>query len=141
MRAGDDGGPAQQGVGWLVEDASRCTRTQSTGAACSRNTGGPKHRRAIVLEGWQTAIALDRHPYLLLRRVLQSDGWRGTNRVPGGHEYTRYLFCNRSPDIRELFQVACHRTAIECRPSGRRQVAVARRQDVARFDLFVGAKR
>lgn len=101
---------------------------------------GPKHQRPIALVGWQEDVALDRHPYLLLRGLIQSDGWRGVNRV-GRFEYPRYLFSNRSADIRQLLGTACARMGIASRPSGRWQVAVSRREDVARMDLFVGKKR
>ena len=102
---------------------------------------GPKHKRQIVLTDWQHEIALVRYPYLLLRGLIQSDGWRGTNRIAGRYEYPRYLFSNRSPEIRELFRTACERMGIECRPNGQWQVAVSRRHDVARMDLIVGEKR
>ena len=36
---------------------------------------------------------------------------------------------------------ACRSMAIECRQSGKWQVAVSRRRDVARMDLIVGEKR
>lgn len=102
---------------------------------------GPKHLRPIILADWQVEAALDRHPHLLLRGLIQSDGWRGTNRVPGGYEYPRYMFTNRSADIRSIFAEACERMAITCRPCGDWQVAVSRRRDVARMDAFIGAKR
>lgn len=102
---------------------------------------GPKHERRIVLTDWQHEIAVEKYPYLLLRGLIHSDGWRGTNRVPGGYEYSRYLFSNRSPEIRDLFQEACAGMAIESRRSGRWQVAVSRRHDVGRMDVIVGEKR
>jgi hypothetical protein len=102
---------------------------------------GPKHKRPIVLTDWQHEIAVVRYPYLLLRGLIQSDGWRGTNRIAGRYEYSRYLFSNRSADIRELFRAACARMSIECRPNSEWQVAVSRRPDVARMDLIVGEKR
>lgn len=102
---------------------------------------GPKHKRPIVLTDWQHEIALVRYPYLLLRGLIQSDGWRGSNRIAGRYAYSRYLFSNRSADIRELFQTACRRMAIECRPNSEWQVAISRRHDVARMDLIVGEKR
>jgi hypothetical protein len=101
---------------------------------------GPKHRRPIVLAAWQHDIALVRYPYLLLRGLIQSDGWRGTNRIGGRYEYSCYQFSNRSADIRELFGAACERMGISSRQSGRWQVAVSRRPDVARMDLIVGEK-
>jgi hypothetical protein len=102
---------------------------------------GPKHKRQIVLADWQRDIAILRYPYLLLRGLIQSDGWRGTNRIAGRYEYPRYLFSNRSADIRELFKEACRRMNIESRQSSQWQVAVSRRHDVARMDLIVGEKR
>ena len=125
-----------------ARDASRFTRTPSTGSVSFRSTASaPSILRTIVLTHWQRDIALDRHPYLFLRGLVQSDGWRGTNRVPGGYEYPRYMFSNRSADIRQLFRAGCQRMAINCRPTGKWQVAVSRRKDVARMDVFIGTKR
>jgi len=58
---------------------------------------GRKHHRAIRLDAWQEAIALDRHPGRLLRGLVHSDGWRGINTVhrPGRAEPYRY-----APDTR-----------------------------------------
>lgn len=102
---------------------------------------GPKHLRPIVLDGWQADIALTAYPHLFLRGLIQSDGWRGVNRIGGRYEYPRYLFSNRSADIRQLFQAACGRMEIACRPNGKWQVSVARKRDVGRMDVFVGEKR
>jgi hypothetical protein len=102
---------------------------------------GPKHLRPIVLAGWQRDIALVKYPYLLLRGLIQSDGWRGTNRIGGRYEYSCYQFSNRSADIRQIFGAACERMGIACRQSGKWHVAVSRRPDVARMDLIVGEKR
>lgn len=41
---------------------------------------GRKHERSIVLEPWQRRIALDTHPDLLLRGLVQSDGLAGSER-------------------------------------------------------------
>jgi hypothetical protein len=48
---------------------------------------GPKHKREIVLTDWQREIVLGTYPYLFLRGLIQSDGWRGTNRIAGRYEY------------------------------------------------------
>jgi hypothetical protein len=64
---------------------------------------GPKHLRKIELQPWQRIIVQD-HPQRLLRGLIQSDGWRGLNRVKG-KAYPRYNFSNRSDDIRGIF---CH---------------------------------
>ncbi|HJV08334.1 MAG TPA: helix-turn-helix domain-containing protein [Acidimicrobiales bacterium] len=102
---------------------------------------GPKHLRSIVLAPWQHDIAVVRYPYLLLRGLIQSDGWRGTNRIGGRYEYPCYQFSNRSADIRGLFGAACDQMGIASRQSGQWHVAVSRRRDVARMDLIVGEKR
>ena len=102
---------------------------------------GPKHLRPIVLADWQHDVALTRYPHLFLRGLIQSDGWRGTNRIGGRYEYPQYQFSNRSADIRELFGAACDRMGIYSRQNGRWHVVVARRADVARMDLIVGKKR
>jgi hypothetical protein len=103
---------------------------------------GKKHRRPIVLEPWQRdLIAQDPRP--LIRGLIQTDGWRGTNRVHvkgRDYEYPRYQFSNRSDDIRRIFTDACDRLDIAWRPWGRWHVSVARRDSVARLDEFVGLK-
>jgi hypothetical protein len=40
---------------------------------------GPKHKRPIVLDAWQHEGAIVRNPEQLLRGLIHSDGWRGTN--------------------------------------------------------------
>jgi hypothetical protein len=104
---------------------------------------GRKHLRPIVLQPWQQAIALDQHPGLLLRGLVHSDGWRGTNPVRRGerrYEYSRYSFDNRSDDIRGIFCEACDRLGISWRRGGRWTIYVSRREAVARLDEFVGPK-
>ena len=44
---------------------------------------GRKHLRSIVLRPWQEEIALTRHPEMLLRGLIHSDGYRGMNRIKG----------------------------------------------------------
>jgi hypothetical protein len=102
---------------------------------------GVKHHRPIVLEPWQVRIALDAYPKLLLRGLIHSDGWRGTNRVPRGYSYPRYMFSNRSKDIRDLFSEACWRVGVRTTQCGGWQVSVARRPDVEFMDTFIGRKR
>jgi hypothetical protein len=107
-------------------------------------TGGLKHQRTIALLPWQRTIAIERHPDLLIRGLIHSDGWRGINRVRGanGHPYAypRYQFSNRSEDIKQLFVEACARVGVECRRMNRMTVSVAERTSVARLDEFVGPK-
>lgn len=104
---------------------------------------GPKHRRRIILDPWQQEI-VERHPERFLRGLIHSDGWRGLNRVRGkngkAYAYPRYEFTNESEDIRALFQGACDRLGIGWTKTRPNCVAVSRRADVARMDLFVGPK-
>ena len=101
---------------------------------------GPKHERRILLEPWQHQVALERHPHLLLRGLVHSDGCRYENRVGKKYSYTSYGFTNRSDDIRELFMEACARLDIRCRQGSRWQLAVTRRDDVEKMDRFIGPK-
>ena len=105
---------------------------------------GRKHSRPIVLEPWQSAIALDRHPGAFVRGLIHSDGCRTVNRIRkarADYEYVRYMFSNRSDDIRALFVDACDRLGIESRPMGRYGVSVARRGSVEALETIVGPKR
>jgi hypothetical protein len=104
---------------------------------------GPKHKRAILLEPWQRWVAVERHPHLLLRGLIHSDGCRVMNRVTvrgKQYEYTRYMFSNRSADIRRIFADACGRAGIECRQSNDWTLSVARRESVEKLDQFIGPK-
>lgn len=103
---------------------------------------GRKHERAIVLEEWQRAV-VDAHPRELLRGLIHSDGWRGTNRVTvrgRRYAYPRYNFDNRSDDIRRIFCDACDAVGVEWRRMGATTISVARRESVRRMDEFVGPK-
>lgn len=101
---------------------------------------GPKHLRPIVLRPWQEEIALDDHPELFLRGLVHSDGYRGMNRIKGGYAYPRYLFDNRSDDIRALFLEGCRRVGVHAGQSNRWTISVARKADVALMDTFIGPK-
>ncbi|HET8536590.1 MAG TPA: hypothetical protein VFL73_05355 [Solirubrobacteraceae bacterium] len=103
---------------------------------------GKKHRRAIVLEPWQRQL-VEQDPRPLIRGLIQTDGWRGSNRVHvkgRDYEYPRYQFSSRSDDIRRIFTDACDLLNIEWRPWGRWHISVARRDSVAKLDEFVGFK-
>lgn len=104
---------------------------------------GKKHDRTIELVDWQQAI-VDQAPELLLRGLIHSDGWRGTNRVTVAgkrYAYPRYQFSNRSDDIRRIFCDACDATGVEWRRMNAWNISVARRASVARLDEFIGPKR
>jgi hypothetical protein len=103
---------------------------------------GRKHRRRIVLAPWQESI-VEAHPEPFLRGLIDSDGWRGVNRVRvkgRDYEYPRYQFSNRSQDIKDLFTSTCDLLGIEWRPWGRHHISVARRESVALMDEFIGPK-
>jgi hypothetical protein len=111
---------------------------------------GKKHDRRIVLEPWQERIVRG-HPWRFVRGLIHSDGCRVTNwttRTVGGqakrYEYPRYLFTNKSDDIRQLYCDALDRVGVEWKITARAgspfNVSVARRASVALMDAHVGPK-
>jgi hypothetical protein len=107
---------------------------------------GRKHDRAIVLQPWQLAM-VESDPRPMIRGLLHSDGWRGTNwteKLVAGvrkrFEYPRYLFTNRSQDIRDIFTDSLDRVGIAWRYNNTESVSIARREAVAALDEFVGPK-
>jgi hypothetical protein len=103
---------------------------------------GRKHERVIHLADWQQR-AVERHPQLLLRGLIHSDGCRFTNTVrhlSKTYEYARYNFSNRSADIRGIFCDTCDLLGIEWRVMNAWNISVARRASVARLDKFIGPK-
>jgi hypothetical protein len=96
-----------------------------------------------VLTSWQQRRVRD-HPGDLLRGLIHSDGWRGTNRVSvkgKRYAYPRYTFCNASDDIRKIFCDACDAIGVDWRRMNARNISVARRESVAKLDSFIGRKR
>jgi hypothetical protein len=78
-----------------------------------------------------------------LRGLIHSDGWRGTNAVSARgkrYEYRRYMFSNRSADIRRIFTDACDRAGIEWRQNYEWSIAISRRESVEKMDRFIGPK-
>jgi hypothetical protein len=103
---------------------------------------GMKHMRRIELAPWQED-AVRSHPKLFLRGLIHSDGSRSINTVTAKgkkYRYPRYLFCNASADIRQIFCDACDRLGIEWRRMNARNISIARRESIARLDEFVGPK-
>ena len=103
---------------------------------------GRKHERVIQLAEWQQR-AVRRHPQLLLRGLIHSDGCRVMNTIrhpQKTYEYPRYNFSNRSDDIRRIFCEACDLVGIEWRVMNAFNISVARRASVARLDEFIGPK-
>jgi len=104
---------------------------------------GRKHERPIVLTDWQIEHC-ERHPEMLLRGRVHSDGSPCINRVRSkagkSYAYPRYFFNNESDDILLIFGAACERVGVRytwCRDNA---LAVSRREDVARLDTFIGPK-
>ncbi|WP_426497525.1 helix-turn-helix domain-containing protein [Streptomyces sp. D54] len=111
---------------------------------------GKKHDREIAFHLWQQRI-VDAHPWQFIRGLIQSDGCRITNwttRMVGGerkrYEYPRYLFANKSDDIRKLFSDTLTAVGVEwttlARGSDPFNISVARRASVALMDAHVGPK-
>jgi hypothetical protein len=103
---------------------------------------GPKHRRRIVLEGWQHDIVTSQTK-AFLRGLVHSDGCRLTNRVRRNgqtYEYGRYQFTNYSTEIMEMFTDACDSLGVRWTRLGPHDVAVSRRKDVGFLDTFIGPK-
>jgi hypothetical protein len=103
---------------------------------------GKKHSRRITLSAWQHAIVTENHEAFLCG-LIDSDGCRfvARQRQRGTlYEWTRYSFCNLSPDIRELFCTSCDAIGVEWTQSCPRTIQVARRGSVARLESFIGPK-
>ena len=105
---------------------------------------GPKHKRRIELVEWQRSIVMTAHPDAFLRGLVHSDGCRSMNTVrsPAGRRYSypRYIFSNRSEEIRGLFTEACERLGIASRQMGVFAISVARRKSVEKMDRIIGPK-
>ena len=103
---------------------------------------GRKHLRKIELAGGQQDIVSE-HPEWLLRGLIHSDGSYSVNTIrhpKKTYVYPRYLFSNRSADIRQIFCDACDRLGIEWRVMTKYNISIARRDSIATMDEFVGPK-
>jgi hypothetical protein len=98
---------------------------------------GRKHHRPIELVQWQREL-VDRHPQLLLRGLIQSDGCRFIN-TGRKWRHPRYSFSNRSDDILGIFRDACELLGVHWTNAGH-TVYVSRKADVAALDRFIGPK-
>ncbi|WP_069887193.1 helix-turn-helix domain-containing protein [Streptomyces luteocolor] len=111
---------------------------------------GKKHERTIALEPWQQEIVGTR-PWELVRGLIHSDGCRITNwttRLVAGerkrYEYPRYMFTNKSDDIRRLYTDTLDKLGVawtHCTRHGNAyNISVARKASVALMDTHVGPK-
>jgi len=107
---------------------------------------GRKHERRIRFQPWQRRI-VEVHPTALIRGLIHSDGNRHVNpitrRFKSGtrhYRYLRYMFKSASEDILTIFTDALDHLGIHWTKSYPRVISVARREDVAFLDTFVGRK-
>jgi len=87
---------------------------------------------------------IDAHHEAFIRGLIHSDGTRiiATERK-GSYvrRAPRYAFSNRSEDIKALFCRSCDALGIRWTRPSNRQIAIYRKESVARLDEFVGPKR
>ncbi len=100
---------------------------------------GMKHTRRIELADWQREL-MERHPKLLLRGLIHSDGCRFINTGTGGWRCPRYAFSNTSDDILGIFCDTCDLLGVRW-TTAPRTVYVSRKSDVEFLDTFIGPKR
>lgn len=103
---------------------------------------GKKHDRRIELTDWQVEI-VEAEAEPLLRGLIHSDGCHSVNTIrhpKKTYVYPRYLFSNRSDDIRRIFCDACDLLGIEWRRMNATDISIARRDSIAVMDEFVGPK-
>jgi hypothetical protein len=87
------------------------------------------------------------YPAEFVRGLIHSDGCRATNRITHRrgdvrtYSYVRYMFSNRSADIRRLFVDACTSLGVESRPNNWFSISIARKSSVAILEEIVGPKR
>lgn len=99
---------------------------------------GRKHLRRIALLPWQAGIVA-RHPFSLLRGLIESDGGR-FDRVVNSIAYPAYEFTNESPDIREIFCSTARAVGLWFTLPKKNVISIARRQHVATLDGYVPPK-
>lgn len=107
---------------------------------------GRKHKRTIELASWQRQM-VSAHPKALIRGLIHSDGTQHINEVtrklttgPRRYRYPRYMFSNKSTDVLTIFTDALDALGVHWTRTTARDVSVARREDVAFLDTFVGPK-
>jgi hypothetical protein len=101
-----------------------------------------KHLRRIELTEQQLSI-VNAEAKLFLRGLIHSDGTRFTAVERKGanvRRAVRYAFKNFSEDILEIFGAACNATGVQFTRASATQIAIYRKDSVARLDEFVGPK-
>jgi hypothetical protein len=100
---------------------------------------GRKHQRTIALAAWQLRI-VEEAPEPFLRGLIHSDGCRivaGERQATRVREAPRYVFSNKSEDIKAPFCESCDALGVRWTRPSDREVAIYRRESVARMDEFV----
>lgn len=103
---------------------------------------GPKHRRPIQLNEWQSLV-VERQRRPFLRGLIHSDGSRIVATERSGRrvrQAPRYVFSNKSEDIKQLFCESCDALGIGWTRPSQIQIAIYRKASVAILDEFVGPK-
>ena len=137
--------PGKRAHRWLRRD-SACVAIAmySNHWPCLLPQHGPgrKHLRTIELEMWQKRLVDHAHESLL-RGLIHSDGCRCVA-VERKREYVRfaprYLFSNRSEDIKRIFCSSLNALEIPWTRPSDKTIAVYRKAAVARMDEFIGPK-
>jgi hypothetical protein len=101
---------------------------------------GKKHARKIELTDWQDRLVA-RWPDQLLKGLIHSDGCRFINTGSNNWSCPRYVFNQKSDDIRAMFCHVCDLVGVHWTQSGTRNIYVSRKADVAHLDTFIGPKR
>lgn len=99
---------------------------------------GRKHERPILLESWQEGI-VTKVPRNFVRGLIHSDGCRVIANDRGVRS-VRYHFSNKSDDIKRLFCTSLDALGIRWTRPCDRQIAIYRKEAVARLDQFIGPK-
>jgi hypothetical protein len=99
---------------------------------------GHKHERPICLEAWQQAIVA-RHGRPFVRGLIESDGCRVVANDRGVAS-VRYHFSNLSEDIKRLYCESLDALGIRWTRPSAKDIAVYRKDSVAKLDAFVGPK-
>jgi hypothetical protein len=135
-----------RGVAARRHKAQRCVAVSAYStlwpALLPQHGPGRKHLRPIRLTEWQQEITT-REPEALVRGMIHSDGCRYTavvRRRGREYRYVRYAFANRSEDIKRIFCDHLDLIGIRWTRPNEKDIAVARKADVALMDRFVGPK-
>jgi hypothetical protein len=92
---------------------------------------------------WQQEITAT-EPEALVRGLIHSDGCRYTAVVHHRgrvYRYARYAFANRSDDIKQILCEHLDLLGVRWTRPNAKDIAVARKADVALMDRFVGPNR